>query len=305
MSVIVVRDLVKTFRKVVGRRWLLLPLHRPVEALRGISFRVEEGEIVGLLGPNGAGKTTTVRILLGILHPTSGYVRVFGKDPTREREEIIRRTGAVFGNKYFLEMNLTAYDAVRIQSLYFDVPKEEFEERFWRLAKMLRVEELAYKRLRHMSLGERRKFELIAALIHDPELLILDEPTIGLDFPSKRAVRTLVKEAGKTVLFTSHDALDIEEVCQRVIILREGRIVADTRVEELKRGMGIKMVKIITEGRPEEVPEGWRYERGAVVGRIKSWQELTPILRELERYGIVDVEITYPSIEEILSRLYG
>ncbi len=304
MSAIEVYNLRKVFRKQTGRRFLIFPRYVPVIALDGISFSVGRKEIVGLLGPNGAGKTTTVRILSGILTPTQGEVKVLGKNPYEAREEVVRNIGVVFGHRPQLPLNLRAIDAVRVISMYYDVDEDSFEERFWRLAEEIGIEELVDRRVRQLSLGERMRFEIVASLIHDPKILILDEPTIGLDFPSKRKIREIIKKSGKTVLFTSHDALDIEEVCERVIILKKGKIVADTSVNKLRKLVGYKYAEIITE-RAAPVPPGWeRKAENIVFGRIYSMDELLAVLDELREYGIIDVSVHYPSIEEILARIY-
>jgi ABC-2 type transport system ATP-binding protein len=158
-------------------------------------------------------------MLCGILHPSRGIIKVLGMNPQREREKVVRSIGALFGHKSQLPINLKAKDAVEIVSMYYDVEKIDFEERFWKLAKLLEIEELAERRVRTLSLGERMRFELIASLIHNPKILLLDEPTIGLDFAAKAKIRKLIRSLGKTVLFTSHDALDIEAICERVIIM--------------------------------------------------------------------------------------
>ena len=305
MAVVEIRDLVKRFPKEVGKRFLLWPVYDYVTAVDRISFDVEDGEILGLLGPNGAGKTTTVRLICGILAPDDGEVRVFGRDPRREREKVVSRIGAVFGHKGQLPANLKVIDAVRVISMYYDVKKEEFEERFWSYARVLGVDHLAERRVRQLSLGERMRFEIIAALIHDPDLLILDEPTIGLDFPSKRKIRELLRTSEKTIIFTSHDAMDIEEVCERVIILNKGKIVVDTTVDELKRLLGYKYVEIVLEKEPYFVPKNWEVLEGnRLRGKVKSWDEVAEILEKMKDFGILDVTLTYPSVEEVLTHVY-
>ncbi len=299
------RNVVKRFRRERGKRLGIWPIYDYITAVDRVSFDVEEGEILGLLGPNGAGKTTTVRLIAGILCPDEGDIRVFGLDPRERRTDVVRRIGAVFGHKGQLPANLRARDAVHIISMYYDVGKEEFEERFWRYAEILGVEELANRRVRQLSLGERMRFEIMAALIHDPDLLILDEPTIGLDFPSKRRIRALIRELGKTVIFTSHDALDIEEVCDRVIVLNKGRIVLDTDIEGLRKLLGYKYVEIVLEREPYFVPEGWEILEGnRIRGKVTGWEDVSRILERVQDFGILDVTLTYPSIEEVLSHVY-
>ncbi len=305
MAVIEVQDLVKRFPREVGKRFLIWPVYDYITAVDHISFDIEKGEILGLLGPNGAGKTTTVRLICGILAPDSGEVRVLGMDPRKERTKVVSHIGAVFGHKGQLPANLKVIDAVRVISMYYDVSKDEFEERFWKYAETLGVVDLAERRVRQLSLGERMRFEIIAALIHDPDILILDEPTIGLDFPSKKRIRDLIRNSGKTVIFTSHDAMDIEEVCERVIILNKGKIVVDTSVDELKKLLGYKYVEIVLEKEPYFVPESWQILEGnRLRGKVQSWDEVAEILERVKDFGILDVTLTYPSIEEVLTHVY-
>ncbi len=305
MTVINAQGLVKRFPREVGKRFLLWPVYDYVTAVDHITFDIEEGEIVGLLGPNGAGKTTTVRLICGILAPDGGKVRVFGLDPRKNREKVVARIGAVFGHKGQLPANLKVIDAVRVISMYYDVSKDEFEARFWKYAETLGVVELAERRVRQLSLGERMRFEIIAALIHDPDILILDEPTIGLDFPSKKRIRDLIRNSGKTVIFTSHDAMDIEEVCERVIILNKGKIVVDTDVESLRKMLGYKYVEIILEKEPYFVPKGWEIIEGTKLrGKVKDWEDVLDILEKMKDFNIIDVTLTYPSVEEVLTRVY-
>jgi ABC-2 type transport system ATP-binding protein len=196
-------------------------------------------------------------MLCGILHPSRGIIKVLGMNPQREREKVVRSIGALFGHKSQLPINLKAKDAVEIVSMYYDVEKIDFEERFWKLAKLLEIEELAERRVRTLSLGERMRFELIASLIHNPKILLLDEPTIGLDFAAKAKIRKLIRSLGKTVLFTSHDALDIEAICERVIIMDHGKILMDTSVSELRKLIPYRYAEIITELAIKKLPNGW------------------------------------------------
>ena len=303
---ITAKNLTKRFPKEVSKRFFLIPIYDYVTAVDHVSFSIGEGEIVGLLGPNGAGKTTTVRLITGILTPDDGEVRVMGLDPRKNRENVVRNIGAVFGHKGQLPGNLKVKDAVRVISMYYDVSREDFEDRFFKYADTLDVEDLVERRVRQLSLGERMRFEIMAALIHDPKILLLDEPTIGLDFPSKRKIRELIRQSGKTVIFTSHDAMDIEEVCDRVIILNKGRIVTDTTVRELKKILGYKYAEITTEKGIPSVPDGWeRLEPNRIRGKVSSWDDVVKAANRLQEFGIVDVTLQYPNIEEVLEYVYS
>jgi len=309
LKVVHVRNLTKTFKKKLPGRRAFFGLFsfsklKEIKALDRISFDIEKGEILGFLGPNGAGKTTCVRILCGILTPTSGRVRVFGKDPFKKRKEVVRRLGAVFGHRPQLPMNLKARDAVKVHSMYFDIPKTDFENRFEELIKLLGIDHLLERRIRELSLGERMRFEVTASLIHDPELVFLDEPTVGLDFEAKRRIRKFILSCGKTVLFTSHDALDIENICRRIILINQGKIVVDTDIEELKKLIPHKIAEIVC-SKPVKPPAGWELRGETVLRkRIKSFSEIERCMKKVRKYEIIDVTVTPPSIEEILLKLY-
>ena len=313
MRVIVARKLTKVFRKrktlpgLGGKiKSIFLPEYAEISAVNRVSFSVEEGEVLGFLGPNGAGKTTCIRMLCGILRPTSGKLRVLGKVPYLERKTLVKRIGAIFGHKSQLPLNLKAKDAVEIISMYYNVEKTDFEDRFWRYAAFLDVEDLVERRVRELSLGERMRFEIMASLIHDPEIIFMDEPTIGLDFVAKERIRSLVKGLGKTVVFTSHDALDIESVCSRVLVIHGGKIIADSTIDELRKMIPFKTAEIICERPIDSVPPGWeRIGETAIKRKIKTFREVERALRTVEKFGVIDVTVSYPSLEEIFIKLYG
>ncbi len=210
---------------------------RVVHAVRDLSFRIEAGEFVGCLGPNGAGKSTTIKMLTGILSPTSGRVTVAGLDPTRRRTALARRIGVVFGQRTTLWWDLPLRDSFELIRLLYKVDRKPFRERLDELTTLLDMAGFLTTPVRQLSLGQRMRGDLAAALLHDPAVLVLDEPTIGLDIVSKAGVRDFLRrrnaEYGTTVLLTTHDLGDVERLCRRVLLIDHGRLAFDGTVGEL------------------------------------------------------------------------
>lgn len=244
MNVIEVKNLTKVFKtnkKYKGKEWFkhLFKREKIVkEAVDGITFSVAEGEALAFIGPNGAGKSTTIKMLTGILYPTSGDIKVLGYNPSKERVKLSREIGTVFGQKEQLWVHLSAMDNFLFFGAIYDIPKKELGERIDRLAKIFEIEEFINQPVKNLSLGQRMKCEMVASLLHNPKMLFFDEPTIGLDPIAKETLRNLIKkmnrELGITILFTSHDVGDIEEVCKRVIIINNGKIMLDDSMRNLK-----------------------------------------------------------------------
>ncbi len=206
-------------------------------AVDDVSFEIERGEFVGFLGPNGAGKTTTLKILSGVLHPTSGEARVLGYEPWRREPEFQRRFSLVLGQKNQLWWDLPALDSFLLNQSIYEVPNTKFEAKVRELTELLDLEEILKVPVRKLSLGERMKCEIAASLLHEPEVLFLDEPTIGLDVISQVRIRDFLREynerTGITVVLTSHYMADIEALCKRVIVINEGRAIYDGGLREL------------------------------------------------------------------------
>jgi ABC-2 type transport system ATP-binding protein len=245
MTAIQTRHLTKTYRaktKTEGLRAsfraLIKPEWREVQAVRELSLRVESGEIVAFIGPNGAGKSTFIKMLTGILHPTSGYIRVLGLTPARERRKLAMRIGTVFGQKSQLWLHLPAADSFTLLAAIYELTDTERKQRVAELTALFELEEFLHTPVRKLSLGQRIRCEVAASLLHNPEILFLDEPTIGLDVVVKQAVRELIlkrnKERGTTVFLTSHDPADIEQLCRRAVVIDHGTIMLDLPVEQLR-----------------------------------------------------------------------
>jgi ABC-2 type transport system ATP-binding protein len=320
---IVVENLVKTFRiaeREAGLwgavRGLARRRYRDVHALDGVSFSLEPGELVGYIGPNGAGKSTTIKTLAGILVPTSGRCEVLGRVPWRERIEHVRRIGAVFGQRTQLWWDLPVIESFELLRDIYRVPEKAYAAARDELVPLLDLAPLLDVPVRQLSLGQRMRCDLAAALLHAPSILFLDEPTIGLDAVSKLAVRDFVRklnrERGVTVILTTHDMDDIEALCTRVIVIGGGRILSDGSLEEL-RGRVTRERWLIVDlaegaGRIDE-PDAQviREEGGRVCLRFDP-STLSPaelIGRIAARYPVRDLFVQNPPIEEIIARLYA
>ncbi|MET8052200.1 MULTISPECIES: ABC transporter ATP-binding protein [unclassified Streptosporangium] len=218
----------------VGRR----RAKKTVHAVRDLSFSVEAGEFVGYLGPNGAGKSTTIKMLTGILAPTSGSIRVAGLDPTRRRTALARRIGVVFGQRTTLWWDLPLRDSFELVRHLYKVDQKDFRRRLTELTELLGLAGFMGTPVRQLSLGQRMRGDITAALLHDPAVLVLDEPTIGLDVVSKAAMRDFLlrlnAERGTTVLLTTHDLGDIEKLCRRVMLIDRGSLAFDGTLDDLR-----------------------------------------------------------------------
>jgi len=309
------RDVEKRFvvRAKTGR---LRRDRREVKAVDGISFSIERGAMVGYVGPNGAGKSTTVKMLTGILVPSSGQVRVAGLDPPRQRIELARRIGVVFGQRSQLWWDLPLADSFELLRHIYRVPAQRHRANLDRFAETLGLAAFMATPVRQLSLGQRMRGELTAALLHDPEIVFLDEPTIGLDVVAKAAVREFLaevnRERGVTLLLTTHDLADIERLCSRLLIVDHGHLIWDGGLDELKRRYGQErtMVVDLEEAAPPlEVP-------GARVVKVdgpRQWlafrrdetsaAELTAAVAARTR--LLDLAIEETEIEEIVRRIYA
>lgn len=283
MSIITVEHLEKEFiyyKKAAGLQGSLHNLfHREMlkkTAVHDISFSVEKGEIIGLLGPNGAGKTTTLKMMSGILFPSGGTVSVDGFVPWERKNEFKRRFSIVMGQKNQLWWDLPASDSFYLNKCIFGVDDLEYRKTVEELSELLDVKELMNVQVRRLSLGERMKMEILAALIHRPQILFLDEPTIGLDIISQQKIRDFLRyyneQTKTTVILTSHYMRDIEELCSRAVIINRGQLVYDGLLSEINQRMGNK--KLLTLMSTEPIPE----ERLAIFGRVREVKETKAVL---------------------------
>jgi ABC-2 type transport system ATP-binding protein len=245
MTVIKTQNLTKTYRTRVkaeglgaSMRALVKPERKEVQAVRNISLEVEKGGIVAFIGPNGAGKSTFIKMLCGILHPTGGDISVLGMSPVKDRRKLAMRIGTVFGQKSQLWLHLPALDSFTLLAAIYEISDRERRSRVAELTELFGLEDFLQTPVRKLSLGQRIRCEVAASLLHDPELLFLDEPTIGLDVVVKQAIRELILRRnsgrGTTVFLTSHDPADIEHLCRRAVVIDHGNLVMDSPVENLK-----------------------------------------------------------------------
>ncbi|MDX9830137.1 MAG: ATP-binding cassette domain-containing protein [Anaerolineae bacterium] len=296
-------------------RSLFRPVYREVEAVVGISFAVEQGERVAFIGPNGAGKSTTIKMLVGILHPTSGEARVLGKVPWRERERLAYEIGAVFGQKSQLWYHLPPQDSFDLLARIYELPAADYRRRLAQLVELFEIGDYLAAPVRKLSLGERMRCEIAASLLHKPHILFLDEPTIGLDVVVKQRIRDLILELNQqeqvTVFLTSHDAGDVEALCKRAMVINHGHVIFDGRVSTLKRDyLHHKTISL-------KLGEAWQgfelpgvellKQKGYGV-KLRVDTRTAPIEAVIGQllacYSIADINVDNPPMEEIIARIY-
>jgi ABC-2 type transport system ATP-binding protein len=318
-----VHQLQKTFqtkRKAAGLgasvRALFQPQYSEVEAVRRISFAMEAGELLGFIGPNGAGKSTTIKMLTGILHPSGGDAKVLGYVPWKERQKLAFQIGTVFGQRPQLWYHLPAIDTFVLFGKIYELDDRETKKRIDFLADAFEIRDLLETPVRKLSLGQRMRCEVAASLLHRPKLILLDEPSIGLDVVAKQhirdAIRRMNQEEGVGVLLTSHDAGDLEALCKRVIIINHGQIVYEDKVSTLKRKhLTTKLVQVRY---AQEVPADFHLNgveilkigRYGVKLRFDTQQKpVDEVMAHLSAAGdLVDITISDPPLEEVIARIY-
>jgi ABC-2 type transport system ATP-binding protein len=309
-----VADLSRTFtvRRRTGRVRRTAHL---VHAVRGLSFTIERGEMVGYIGPNGAGKSTTIKMLTGILVPSAGRLAVAGIDPSRDRVELTRRIGVVFGQRTTLWWDLPLRDSFDLLRRIYRVPPVRFRVNLAEFTEMLDLGDLLDTPVRQLSLGQRMRGDIAAALLHDPEILYLDEPTIGLDVVSKGRLREFLRrvnaERSVTLLLTTHDLQDIEQLCRRVMVIDHGSLVYDGALTGLHaEGAASRtlVVDLVDEAPAIDVP-------GATVTRVdgpRQWlsfpagESAAPIVAAVAAaYDVADLSINEPDIEDVIRQIYS
>ncbi len=318
-----VHRLEKTFRVAVHRPGLLAAVssivhrdYRMVRAVRDVSFGIERGEMVGCLGPNGAGKSTTIKMLTGILVPSSGHLEVLGMVPHRRRKQVAQRIGVVFGQRTQLWWDLPLIDSLELLRYVYRVTPDRYARNIQRLRDLLDLDPFLRTPVRQLSLGQRMRGDLAAALLHDPEILYLDEPTIGLDVVAKHRVRDFLREInreeGVTVLLTTHDMSDVEQLCSRLLIIDHGTLLYDGTLDGIRDRLGTERTLIVdlAEDRvgPLDVPCA-REVRADGPRRWLQFNRLETNAAELIaevalRYRLHDLTIEEPDIESIVRRIY-
>jgi ABC-2 type transport system ATP-binding protein len=323
MPQIIVEDLVKTYR-VAERapglwgalRGVVRRRHRMVRALDGASFSIEPGELVGYIGPNGAGKSTTVKLLSGILVPEAGRCLVRGLVPWQKRVEHVRRIGVVFGQRTQLWWDLPVVESFDLLRHIYKVPAADYARRRDQLIGLLELDSFLDTPVRQLSLGQRMRCDLAAALLHGPDILFLDEPTIGLDAVSKLAVRDFIRrlnqEQGTTVILTTHDLDDIEALCRRVLVIGQGKILSDGPLEKLRAAVSSErrlIVDLEEENAVVEDPDARLVSRNGHRLHLSFDPQQVPaailIGRITARHVVRDLFVENPPIEEIIARLYA
>jgi ABC-2 type transport system ATP-binding protein len=322
LTVIEARQLTKVFvtrEKQPGLagsvRALFRPVRRETEAVKGIDFTVDQGERLAFIGPNGAGKSTTIKMMVGILYPTSGEATVLGMVPWRQRQRLAYEIGAVFGQKSQLWYHLPPQDSFELLARIYEQKPADYRQRLKYLIDLFEIGEYLDVPVRKLSLGERMRCEIAASLLHRPRILFLDEPTIGLDVIVKQRIRDLIlalnQEESVTIFLTSHDAGDVEVLCKRAMVINHGEVIFDGRVSTLKRDyIHAKTISL-------KLEESWHgiETSGVQVLKHKGYgvklqvdTDTTPIDEVvgqlLARYRIADINVDNPAMEEIIARIY-
>lgn len=286
-----------------------------VKAVDDISFEIEEGELIGFIGPNGAGKTTTLKCLSGLLYPTSGQVSVLGFSPSERKNQFLKQIALVMGQKNQLWWDLPAMESFILNKEIYDIDDESFRKTLGLLSELLDIKEMVNVAVRKLSLGQRMKCELIAALIHNPKVLFLDEPTIGLDVVMQKKLREFIKEYNKeykaTIILTSHYMEDVKELCKRVIVIDHGKILFDGKLEAIvKKYSKNKFLSVVFSSKAdreklEKLGEIIEYDFPKVIFRVNRRYSNQVVAKLLAKYDVDDLTITDPKIEDIIRDIFS
>lgn len=326
MSIIEVKDLEKVYKTsdkesgIIGYvKHLFHPKYKEFKAVKSVNFNIEEGELVGYIGENGAGKSTTIKMLTGLLTPTSGKVRVNGKVPYENRIENNKKIGAVFGQKTQLWWDLPVIESFRLIKKMYKIPENEYRKNLKKFSNLLELDELLNKPVKNLSLGQKMRCEIAATFLHNPKIVYLDEPTIGLDVLVKERIRKFIKDINKekntTVILTTHDLKDIEEVCDRIILIDKGSIIYDGEKQAFKDTYGKQVLAeisiknknaLITNETLEDEFEVIEETENFL--KIKFNHDKTTIMNVVNRISnfceIVDMHVQEQGLEEILKEIY-
>lgn len=285
-----------------------------VEAVKDISFQIEKGEIVAFLGPNGAGKSTTIKMLSGILTPTAGTILINGKEPYKDRKEVVKDLGVVFGQRTQLNWDLRLGESFELLRHIYQIDKKTYEENLKVMDEILGISEIIDTPVRQLSLGQRMRGDLVAAMLHSPSILFLDEPTVGLDVDGKYAIRKFIKEInrvkGTTVILTTHDLGDVQELCRRLIIINHGAIIEDGPLEELTQRIA-PYKNLVVEFYDEQVIEHPKAELYSVEGNVAKYRFLkeditaVQLIQDISEQKLIkDVSIEEAKIDDIIRMAY-
>ncbi|HTU83063.1 MAG TPA: ATP-binding cassette domain-containing protein [Candidatus Acidoferrales bacterium] len=321
-GIIETRDLRKVFRTVKREpgalgalRTLFSGSYEERVAVAGVTMSVRAGELIGYIGPNGAGKSTTIKMLTGILVPTSGDVRVAGLVPWQHRKENARNIGVVFGQRSQLYWDLPLIESFELLRAIYGVPRAAYRRNLDEFVELLQMEPFLRTPVRQLSLGQRMRGDFAAALLHDPAIVYLDEPTIGLDVVAKQAIREFVArinaQRGTTIVLTTHDLADVERLCRRIVLIDCGRIIFDGEVEHIKMRYGRHRTLVVHLSEPVEHPALEGAELAGVDGAVvrfrfdRTQRRADALVRQAsERYRVEDVSIEEPDLESIIRRIY-
>ncbi len=287
-----------------------------VEAVQGISFALEAGERLAYIGPNGAGKSTSIKMLTGILHPSGGTAQVLGLVPWKQRRQLAMRIGTLFGQRSQLWFQLSPRETLSLLGRIYRLSRGETAARIAMLADLLDAADLLDRPVRTLSLGERMRCELAASVLHEPEILFLDEPTIGLDLIAKSRFRDLVlrlnEERSTTIFLTSHDVSDIEQVARRVIVINHGQLIYDDRVSRMRRELlRTRLIDVRFETAPGSIDiDGARLVKlsgpGAKLEVDTEVRSIRAVLDDLlDRYEVADISVTEPPLSDVITHIYG
>lgn len=326
MQIIEVKDLVKTYKvieKEAGMlgyfKNLIKPKYKEFEAVKGINFNIQEGELVGYIGENGAGKSTTIKMLTGLLTPTSGKVFVNGIVPNEKRIENNKNIGAVFGQKTQLWWDLPVIESFRLIKKMYKIPEGEYRKNLKRFTEILELNDLLDKQVKNLSLGQKMRCEIAATFLHNPKIVYLDEPTIGLDVFVKENIRKFIKDVNRekkiTVILTTHDLKDIEDVCDRIILLDKGQIIYDGEKQKFKDTYGrYVLAELVIKDKHGNINENANINGVHILEetdrklKIKfSHEEMTivKIMEEISKYCVIeDIHMKEAELEDILKEIY-
>lgn len=286
-----------------------------LKAVDNVSFEIEKGEVVAFIGPNGAGKSTTIKMLTGIIQPTSGSITIDGLNPSVDRKKLAYKIGCMFGQKSQLYMHLSVIDSFKLLGSIYDMSKKEIDDRISEISDMFKISHLLDKTVRKLSLGQRMICEIAGSILHDPDIIFLDEPTIGLDIVAKLRIREIIlklnKEKGTTIFLTSHDVSDVEVLCNRIIVINNGKIVNDSSMDTLKsQYLNKKIVSIYYENNVSTC-ESFKYdvlsvEKNRVIVNVDTNKNnMGKVLEYFSSLGnISDIQIDSIPMEDVIKRIY-